>query len=57
MTLPFVSIPTSSAGALQHHTSSVIFLHGLGDSGHGWAAQAQALARQFPRTRFILPHA
>ena len=25
------------------HTATVIFLHGLGDSGHGWAPQMSAI--------------
>ncbi|KAJ2884325.1 hypothetical protein IWW38_005440 [Coemansia aciculifera] len=39
------------------HTASVIFIHGLGDSGHGWAPVAQQLARTQPHVKFILPHA
>ncbi|KAJ2104430.1 hypothetical protein IW146_008649 [Coemansia sp. RSA 922] len=39
------------------HTASVIFIHGLGDSGHGWAPVAQMLARTQPHVKFILPHA
>eukprot|EP00297_Palpitomonas_bilix_P011352 CAMPEP_0113918500 /NCGR_PEP_ID=MMETSP0780_2-20120614/33392_1 /TAXON_ID=652834 /ORGANISM="Palpitomonas bilix" /LENGTH=261 /DNA_ID=CAMNT_0000918327 /DNA_START=179 /DNA_END=967 /DNA_ORIENTATION=+ /assembly_acc=CAM_ASM_000599 len=34
-----------------------IFLHGLGDSGHGWAPIAQRLQRDFPMMRAVLPHA
>ncbi|MCP5144875.1 MAG: carboxylesterase [Gammaproteobacteria bacterium] len=39
-------------------TASVIWLHGLGDSGHGWSAVVPAL--QLPRgvaVRFVFPHA
>lgn len=39
------------------HTASLIFLHGLGDSGLGWAPVARDFARQFPFMKFILPHA
>jgi predicted esterase len=40
-----------------HHRSTCIFLHGLGDSGHGWAEVARLLAKKLPFTKFILPHA
>ncbi|KAJ2790777.1 hypothetical protein GGI18_001586 [Coemansia linderi] len=39
------------------HTASVIFIHGLGDSGNGWALVAQMLARTQPHVKFILPNA
>ncbi|KAG8984051.1 hypothetical protein FRB90_005602, partial [Tulasnella sp. 427] len=39
------------------HTSTVIFLHGLGDSGYGWEPVADTLAPKFPNTKWILPHA
>ncbi|KAG9050061.1 hypothetical protein FS837_007814 [Tulasnella sp. UAMH 9824] len=39
------------------HTSTVIFLHGLGDSGDGWEPVAETLAPKFPNTKWILPHA
>ncbi|KAI8851766.1 Phospholipase/carboxylesterase/thioesterase [Chytridium lagenaria] len=39
------------------HTATVIFLHGLGDSGHGWLPVAQELSLGLPHVKFILPHA
>ncbi|TRZ04408.1 hypothetical protein DNTS_023514 [Danionella cerebrum] len=36
-------------------TAAVIFLHGLGDTGHGWA-QAMAEIRT-PHVKYICPHA
>ncbi|KAJ1956684.1 hypothetical protein GGI12_005243 [Dipsacomyces acuminosporus] len=39
------------------HTASVIFLHGLGDSGDGWKPVAQMLTRSLPHVKFILPNA
>ncbi|KAJ2355154.1 hypothetical protein IWW50_003973 [Coemansia erecta] len=39
------------------HTASVIFVHGLGDSGYGWEPVAQMLARTLPHVKFVLPHA
>lgn len=40
-----------------HHTSTCIFMHGLGDSGYGWSDVAELLAKRLPNTKFILPHA
>ncbi|KAG8799443.1 hypothetical protein FRC16_005099 [Serendipita sp. 398] len=41
------------------HTASVIFLHGLGDSGLGWAPVAKMLGRHpsLSHIKWILPHA
>ncbi|ORY33132.1 Phospholipase/carboxylesterase/thioesterase [Naematelia encephala] len=39
------------------HTATVIFLHGLGDSGHGWLPVAKMLWPSFPNVKWILPHA
>jgi predicted esterase len=35
----------------------VVMLHGLGDTGNGWAPQAQAFAKALPHIEWILPHA
>ncbi|WVR08963.1 acyl-protein thioesterase 1 [Kwoniella sp. DSM 27419] len=55
----------ASAAPLKHfkiapkevHTATVIFLHGLGDSGHGWLPVAKMLWKSFPHVKWILPHA
>ncbi|KAG8904762.1 hypothetical protein FRB99_001239 [Tulasnella sp. 403] len=39
------------------HTSTVIFMHGLGDTGDGWQPVAEMLAPSLPNTKWILPHA
>ncbi|RKP11895.1 Phospholipase/carboxylesterase/thioesterase [Piptocephalis cylindrospora] len=39
------------------HTATVIFLHGLGDSGEGWSDMTEQLGRQLPHVKFILPNA
>ncbi|ORX39168.1 Phospholipase/carboxylesterase/thioesterase [Kockovaella imperatae] len=39
------------------HTATIIFLHGLGDSGQGWLPVAKALWSNFPGLKWILPHA
>ncbi|KAI8799686.1 Phospholipase/carboxylesterase [Cladochytrium replicatum] len=43
--------------SLKAHTATVIFLHGLGDSGHGWSAVAKMLQPALPHVKWILPHA
>ncbi|KAH7694701.1 phospholipase/Carboxylesterase [Aphelenchoides avenae] len=42
--------------ALAKHTASVIFLHGLGDTGFGWKDEAEGSLR-LPHVKYILPHA
>lgn len=46
-------------GPIEKHTASVIFLHGLGDSGQGWAPVATMLSKnpELSHIKFILPHA
>jgi predicted esterase len=41
------------------HTATVIFCHGLGDTGHGWADAVQhwVQKRRLNEVKFILPHA
>ena len=39
------------------HSATVIFLHGLGDTGHGWAPVMRMLSRTFPFIKWILPTA
>jgi lysophospholipase-2 len=38
-------------------TASVIFLHGLGDTGAGWADVAPQFQAALPHVRFIFPNA
>jgi phospholipase/carboxylesterase len=41
-----------------HPQWTVLMLHGLGDSGHGWAPVAPQLVRPgWPAVRFVFPHA
>jgi len=42
---------------LPKHTATVIFLHGLGDSGEGWAPVTKQLGQYLPHVKFILPNA
>ena len=39
------------------HKSTIILLHGLGDSGHGWLSAAEMLSPSLPNTKWILPNA
>merc|ERR1712212_557118 len=41
--------------ATTKHTATVIFLHGLGDTAHGWASAMEAIG--LPHIKFILPTA
>ncbi|RLN32351.1 hypothetical protein BBJ28_00019126 [Nothophytophthora sp. Chile5] len=38
-------------------TATVVFLHGLGDTGHGWSDTMAMLAKGLPHVKFILPTA
>ena len=51
-------MPRLTLGAKpSERTATLIFLHGLGDSGHGWSHLAEILGGKFPSIQFILPHA
>ena len=39
------------------HTATVLFLHGLGDTGYGWQDAFEAIKHLLPYTKFILPSA
>ncbi|XP_070555979.1 acyl-protein thioesterase 1-like [Ptychodera flava] len=41
--------------AATKHTATVIFLHGLGDTGHGWAAALAAI--KAPHIKYVCPTA
>ncbi|KAK1758482.1 Phospholipase/carboxylesterase/thioesterase [Echria macrotheca] len=45
--------------AAARHTATVIFFHGLGDSGHGWSFAIENFRRRekLSGVKFILPHA
>ncbi|ETK93605.1 hypothetical protein L915_03242 [Phytophthora nicotianae] len=38
-------------------TAAVVFLHGLGDTGHGWSDAMAMLAKGLPHVKFVLPTA
>ncbi|KAF9238809.1 Phospholipase/Carboxylesterase-domain-containing protein [Melanogaster broomeanus] len=42
---------------LENHTATVIFLHGLGDSGKGWLDIIKELKVQLPHVKWLLPNA
>ncbi|KAI0774740.1 Phospholipase/carboxylesterase [Trametes elegans] len=39
------------------HTATIIFVHGLGDTGYGWKPVADMFASEMPHVKWILPHA
>ncbi|CEP18719.1 hypothetical protein [Parasitella parasitica] len=43
--------------ATAKHTATVIWLHGLGDSGVGWLFLVEELGPKFPYIKWILPNA
>ncbi|KAF9286815.1 hypothetical protein BGZ88_008881 [Linnemannia elongata] len=43
--------------ATTKHTATVIFLHGFGDSGAGWAPVGEQLSDYVPHVKFIFPNA
>ncbi|CAL8293248.1 unnamed protein product [Merluccius merluccius] len=54
MSVPLLAEAVTVSATVKE-TAAVIFLHGLGDSGHGWA-DALAMIRQ-PHVKYICPHA
>ncbi|OCH94523.1 Phospholipase/carboxylesterase [Obba rivulosa] len=48
-----------SVAPLKKHTATVIFVHGLGDSGHGWKPVADMFKRDpgLSHVKWVLPHA
>ncbi|KNC99734.1 palmitoyl-(protein) hydrolase [Spizellomyces punctatus DAOM BR117] len=50
--LKYLVVPAKSK-----HTATVFFLHGLGDSGNGWAPVAKMLQPLLPHVKWVLPHA
>ncbi|KAJ7118590.1 Phospholipase/Carboxylesterase-domain-containing protein [Mycena crocata] len=49
--LKFIAVP-----ALAKHTATVIFVHGLGDTGAGWKPVADMFKSDLPHVKWVLPH-
>ncbi|KAI6039825.1 Alpha/Beta hydrolase protein [Pisolithus marmoratus] len=51
--------PAIVVPAVEKHTATIIFVHGLGDSGHGWKAAAETLGKNpsLQHVKWVLPHA
>ncbi|KAJ6458628.1 Phospholipase/carboxylesterase/thioesterase [Mycena vitilis] len=49
--LKFITVP-----ALSRHTATVIFVHGLGDTGNGWKPVADMFKSDLPHVKWVLPH-
>ncbi|KAK2920801.1 hypothetical protein Q8A73_000286 [Channa argus] len=54
MSVPLLAEAVTVSG-MEKETAVVIFLHGLGDSGHGWADTLTGI--QLPHVKFICPSA
>lgn len=52
MTLQYLTVLSGHS-----YNSTCFILHGLSDSGNGWASVAKILSKKLPTTKFILPHA
>lgn len=39
------------------HKGTIIFLHGLGDSGYGWEDAFDLIRKRLPGLKIVLPHA
>lgn len=48
-------LPAAIISPTAKHTATVIFLHGLGDTGHGWCDEFKSYA--LPHVKYIFPHA
>src|SRR5690348_817112 len=45
----------ANAAAAKTLPATVIFLHGLGDTGRGWASAAVSWQKLMPHVKFVLP--
>ncbi|KAI8825327.1 Phospholipase/carboxylesterase/thioesterase [Chytriomyces cf. hyalinus JEL632] len=52
-----MSLQSIVVQATKPHTATFIFLHGLGDSGHGWSQLGEMLSPMFPHVKFVFPNA
>ncbi|RKP11177.1 Phospholipase/carboxylesterase/thioesterase [Thamnocephalis sphaerospora] len=48
---------SSVSSPRKKHTATVFFMHGLGDSGAGWAPVTEELRTLLPHVKFVLPNA
>ncbi|KAF9356714.1 hypothetical protein BGX26_004870 [Mortierella sp. AD094] len=57
MSAPLKKLTSVIQAASGKHSATVIFIHGLGDSGAGWAPVGEDLGRFLPHVKFIFPNA
>ncbi|KAF9195286.1 hypothetical protein BGZ51_002801 [Haplosporangium sp. Z 767] len=57
MASTFTKLTSIVQQARSNHSATVIFLHGLGDSGAGWAPVGEELGQYLPHVKFIFPNA
>lgn len=52
-----MSITSVVIAAKTKQTATVLWCHGLGDTGSGWSFLAEQLSPLFPHVKWILPNA
>lgn len=52
-----MSLTSVVVAAKTKHTATVVWLHGLGDTGSGWSFLANELSALFPYVKWVLPNA
>ncbi|KAI7865202.1 Phospholipase/carboxylesterase/thioesterase [Mucor mucedo] len=52
-----MSLTAVVVAAKTKHTATVLWFHGLGDTGSGWSFLAEELSTLFPYVKWILPNA
>ncbi|KAF9931851.1 hypothetical protein FBU30_009431 [Linnemannia zychae] len=57
MPLTFPKLTAVVHDASAKHTATVIFMHGFGDTGAGWAPVGEQLSTYLPHVKFIFPNA
>jgi predicted esterase len=55
--LDIMSLTSVVVAAKTKQTATVLWFHGLGDSGSGWSFLADELSNLFPYVKWILPNA
>lgn len=56
---PTTSMAMDKVNTIVHNgenpTAVVFFLHGFGDTAHGWASTFRRVAKDMPHVKFVLP--
>ncbi|KAF9438473.1 hypothetical protein BGZ76_007592 [Entomortierella beljakovae] len=57
MSAPIKKLTSVIQQATTKHSATIIFMHGLGDTGAGWAPVGEELSKYLPHVKFIFPNA